>query len=283
MEIIIDNKYFCNFCKGKISIKIRISDVVLGRCHDCGSWSMLTGFINETELYNKEYFQKHYIKYEKARKEYFKNLLGFFPSFVKKGDSVFDVGCGTGIFLKVLRERADVEIAGIDISTDAVGLSRERLNLGENKVMVGDLLNKQVQNKDLVTIIDVLAHIKNAGDYLRHIIESMLEPRGRLFIKTPYKPYLLFLITQFLSYIIGGKAKGLIHVPAQIHHFTPRSLKKILEREGMEIEKFTYIPEVKTRSDITFKLIGYQAVRRIVAALSLFRTDASFCILARKK
>lgn len=273
----------CNFCDEAISRTMCIADTTMGYCTPCKTWSMLSGYKNGKYLYHEEYFKKNYLSREKTRKKYFEHLLGKFPALVSDGDKVFDIGCGTGLFLQVLRERANITIGGIDYSPDAVRLTRQRLNVDEDKIRLGDVRKINLPKMDLVTMIDVLAHVEDAGGYLRHIIQNILGQNGLLFIKTPYKPTELLLLAKYLEKIVGSIAKGLIHIPAQIHHFTPESLKRILEREGMEIQEIKFVDEARTRNGFSFKTNGYRFIQAIIRTIHLFRTKQSLCLIARKR
>ncbi len=51
--------------------------------------------------------------------------IGYFQSFVERGQPALDVGCGTGrLLLPFLRAGLDVD--GCDVSADMVALCRER-------------------------------------------------------------------------------------------------------------------------------------------------------------
>jgi trans-aconitate methyltransferase len=50
---------------------------------------------------------------------------------IKNGDSVFEVGCGCGAFLKGLQEHRTLKIGGVDYSSPLIDVAREALPDGE--------------------------------------------------------------------------------------------------------------------------------------------------------
>ncbi len=55
---------------------------------------------------------------------------------IEKGDYVFESGCGTGAFLKVLRDNWDTRVAGVDIADKAVEIARQNIS---GEFWVGDI------------------------------------------------------------------------------------------------------------------------------------------------
>lgn len=83
--------------------------------------------------------------------------------------SVLDVGCGQGSPLEEIAERRPgLELAGVDISTQAVELARQRLP--EATFSVLDLTQGALNRRfDLIICSDVLEHIEDDQTALRNI------------------------------------------------------------------------------------------------------------------
>ena len=96
--------------------------------------------------------------------------------------SVLDVGCGQGSFLQELQlEFPSINPLGIDISSSAVALARERVPAGNFYVL--DITNKSLDEKcDLVVCSEVLEHITDDISALRNLRKMT---RRYLLVSTP--------------------------------------------------------------------------------------------------
>ena len=96
-------------------------------------------------------------------------------SFLKHGESVYDIGCGSGILSIVAAKLGADKVVGIDIDPVCIDVSKEniRLNNVENKVKVyqGDLFYVVSDKVDLIVsniIAETIAGmVKNLGNYLK--------------------------------------------------------------------------------------------------------------------
>lgn len=96
-------------------------------------------------------------------------------TFLKPGDYVYDIGCGSGILSIVAAKLGAVKVTGIDIDTVCVNVSKEniRLNNVDDKVEVyqGNLFDALNDKVDLIVsniIAEVIAGmIKDINNYLK--------------------------------------------------------------------------------------------------------------------
>jgi len=102
-------------------------------------------------------------------------------------DSLVDVGCGDGRFLREAKERyPEKDLFGVDYSDRAINLARA-MNPGvafESRNIVTDPLK---QKFDVATLIEVLEHIP--PDQVEEFIEevhSLLHPGGHLILTVPH-------------------------------------------------------------------------------------------------
>jgi len=93
---------------------------------------------------------------------------------------------------------------------------------------------------DLITIVDVLAHVEDPAAYLR-VCRRLLKPGGLLVVKTPWHPDALFCLASFFRW--SGKGRVLLHVPAQIFHWDRRSLSRVLRMNGFVVRDIVLVPE----------------------------------------
>lgn len=101
-----------------------------------------------------------------------------------KNIRILDVGCGYGNILYALRNIGFTNIAGIDISRDAVDYCQEQgLNVKETDVLLFEGDTKY----DFVIMSHVLEHLpkENVIDVLRAVRKKVLAEAGELFIMVP--------------------------------------------------------------------------------------------------
>lgn len=185
------------------------------------------------KIYQKEYFERWYLKYYGERKRYFEKLIEKLNKFLPEKGKLLDIGCGVGIFLDLMKEKG-YEVYGQDISTFAVKYCEEK----GYKIFKGNFLGIKISEKfDVITMFDVIAHLQQPLEYLKKC-KKLLKPKGVLIIKTPYHNDFLFTIARIISFT--GKSKSLLHIPAQIFHFNKTSLEKLSELSGfLKISVFT--------------------------------------------
>jgi len=135
-------------------------------------------------------FGSKYGDYDVLGELAYKRLLDRFAKQVqpRKGESCFDLGCGTGAFTRRLKA-FDLTLTGIDISSRCISLANEKSD-GE-KYLAGDLMNLDFPDgtADIIIYSGVLHHITNQGERLRALREGLriLKPQGRFFAYDPNK------------------------------------------------------------------------------------------------
>ncbi len=141
---------------------------------------------------------------------------------VKKG-KVLDVGCGTGAFLNVMREKGWV-IDGIEPDEDARRLARSLYHIEAKEPSA--FADIKPGSMDAITLWHVLEHVHELHPYIDRLKES-LTAAGKLFIAVPnyqstdashYRPY-------WAAY----------DVPRHLYHFSPKSMEVLMQRHGLKI------------------------------------------------
>lgn len=133
--------------------------------------------------------------------------------------SVLDVGCGTGLnFPLLLEDKVVKEVAGVDISSKAIVLAKERYS-GEFRVL--DIQEGHLESKyDLVFCSLVLEHLPKDVE----AIKNLYEMTGR---------YLLVgtMAGNYERYKPWEKVVG------HVRNYSPDELEAELERTGFTIRK----------------------------------------------
>lgn len=98
-------------------------------------------------------------------------------------DSVLEVGCGVGNFLKKLKNGRSRRVVGIDLNEDALKKARNQ-GLDVYNTTVEQLAKQENQSFDVVCSFQVLEHVSKPRSFLKASAE-LLKPRGKLIIGVP--------------------------------------------------------------------------------------------------
>ena len=149
--------------------------------------------------------------------------------------SVLEVGCGQGWLLASIAEALpNASLAGLDIREDAIAFAR---TLVPSAVLVtGDAARLPYETAmfDVAACSEVLEHVDDPSAVLSEIRRV---GRGRAVISVPHDPWF------WGANLLRGKyLKTLGNYPGHIHHFTRRSLRRLLESTYAEVEIVSSFP-----------------------------------------
>lgn len=142
---------------------------------------------------------------------------------------VLDVGCGSGVFLNMLAERAGGterrRVVGLDFALDAAtaawthsGVPAICATLSKAPFAPGSCA--------AITMFHVLEHLYDPASYL-YAARELLAPEGRLIVQVPNAASWQFLL-------FGERWKEL-EVPRHLVHFRRQDLEALLDHCGFEI------------------------------------------------
>ncbi len=137
------------------------------------------------------------------------------------GDTILDVGCGTGAILAHLSK--SYRVIGIDMSPLAVEYSRKR-GLTDVFLMPVQDFPKQKYTVRAATLLDVIEHIEDDVDVLKAVAE-LVGPDGRVVITVPAHMWMW-----------GSHDVANHHV----RRYTKKTLRKALADAGLEPVRLTY-------------------------------------------
>jgi 2-polyprenyl-3-methyl-5-hydroxy-6-metoxy-1,4-benzoquinol methylase len=137
---------------------------------------------------------------------------------------VVDVGCGGGLFLKMMRERG-VPVLGLETSHSAASAAWNRNRVA---VVCGDLSKSPIERGScaVVTMFHVVEHLHDPVGYVR-CARDLLLPDGRLIVQVPNASSWQFLM-------FGEHWNG-VDVPRHLVNYRQRDLEGLLEYCGMEV------------------------------------------------
>ena len=161
--------------------------------------------------------------------------LEFFEKFKTK--KILDVGCGPG-FDAVYFLRKGFEVYACDISKNVIGYARKQ-NPGP-KYFLCDIGKKPAKTKfDGIYAFEIIEHVFDYDVFLRNLYKS-LKDGGILVITTPN-----VLAPRNRIKLLLGKDEW-FESKYDIHFFSPRTLKKSLEKNGFRVL------EIKSKGKISF-------------------------------
>ena len=141
---------------------------------------------------------------------------------IKNGD-LLDIGSGTGYFAAEMKN-ANWQVEGLEPDADARKVAKEvnsiQLSSSDNFYQL------QEQSFDVITLWHVLEHVHDLKNYIGQI-KKLLKEKGRLFVAVPNY--------QSLDAEVYKEFWAGYDVPRHLYHFTPNSMKHLMESEGLKI------------------------------------------------
>jgi 2-polyprenyl-3-methyl-5-hydroxy-6-metoxy-1,4-benzoquinol methylase len=140
---------------------------------------------------------------------------------------VLDVGCNVGSFLAALRDRTGCAVVGLEPAPTPAGYARERFGLDVREGCLEEVADALAPASfDVITLWHVLEHLRAPRRELQ-IIHALLKPGGTLIVEVP----------NFADPLrrLFGSSWAYVDVPRHLIHFTPRTLRKILEDAGFGV------------------------------------------------
>jgi SAM-dependent methyltransferase len=174
--------------------------------------------------------------------------------------SVHDVGCGAGEVLARLqpRLRADAELLGMDIATDAIALAGQRTN-DRLAFEQGDYLAADVGRPDVLLLLDVFEHVP---DYLGFLTE--LRDRADLFV--------FHIPLDLCAWAVTLRSRWMLHMRetyGHLHYFSYETALATLEDAGYTIvdecftDDYDADPAMVPTGAASKQRVYYEARRRL--------------------
>jgi len=137
---------------------------------------------------------------------------------------VLDVGCGGGLFLRLLAQRGH-RVIGLDNSADA---ARVAWSINGVPAIRASLESAPLPPASCaaITMFHVLEHLYDVRPYLR-AAARLLAPKGRLIVQVPN--------AGCWQYRLLGRAWNGLDVPRHLYDFRTRDLEALLEACGFEV------------------------------------------------
>ena len=143
----------------------------------------------------------------------------------KSNGNILDIGCGTGAFLNTM-QKGGWKITGLE--PDETARVKAKTLYGIDPQPSNNIFNLSNNSYDAITMWHVLEHVHELNEYVAQL-KNMLTEKGKIFIAVP----------NYTSYDAQhyGQFWAAYDVPRHLYHFSPASMKKLVEEHGLTIKK----------------------------------------------
>lgn len=224
----------------KKDFPFHLKELSLVRCLGCGLlYANPRLYLDEEEArkaYGVDYFDSVYMRFYGGHEEEngfqtnegFPQRLDLIEKFVARGQ-LLEIGCASGAFLGFARSRG-WQVFGVEVSPYASDIARKKLGLD---VVTGDLKTADFKKDffDVVACSDVLEHIEDPVDFLSGI-RKILKDDGVVYMAMPNAASLYYRVFGLLNFL---NRKNYFLLPYHIVHYSPKTLKVLLEKTGFEL------------------------------------------------
>jgi putative colanic acid biosynthesis acetyltransferase WcaF len=224
-RLALEPRLQCALCSGfDCETAIPFPDIPVLRCKTCG-------FLYSGEVMPAKILANYYANDFASRRHLLGQRLNAEMNFSvlkkilnpPKGISVLDAGCGYGFLLRLLRDKRQADVTGVEISKRQILHAKEALGLVKIYPSVSEIPSGRLFN--LVTCFEVIEHIREPVPFVRELLKRVA-PGGCLVMMTD----------NFDSPVSHGMGcefpKWIPH--SHISHFSPETLGKCLNRAGAE-------------------------------------------------
>jgi len=199
------------------------------KCTDCG-------IVRQDPFPTPETFSEayppHYNAYAKPKSRLLGYLAGlsrkrqakYILQWLPKNGSILDIGCSTGELLSQIGALGNFKLHGSEYSAAPAAIARSR----GFHVWQGDFETAEIPKSGMDTVVmnHVLEHVVDCVNTLKRI-EEILKPGGYLIGEVPN-------IDSWDGRLFG-KYWGGTHAPRHIWHLSPNTLRKAIEKSGLEV------------------------------------------------
>ena len=164
--------------------------------------------------------------YHSIRKKTLQNKKKLIEGETQKSTgNILDIGCGTGAFLYTMKT-GGWEITGLE--PDETAREKAKTLYGIEPQPSNNIFNLSNNSYDAITMWHVLEHVHQLNEYIGKL-KNMLTEKGKIFIAVP----------NYTSYDAQhyGQFWAAYDVPRHLYHFSPDSMKTLVEQHGLKIKK----------------------------------------------
>ncbi|MEZ4859679.1 MAG: class I SAM-dependent methyltransferase [Caldilineaceae bacterium] len=261
----------CTICTGSTLRIWQEGAYQAEHCAQCGV-IQATGPTAPT-LYDERYYVENYLSHSGVRVQHFQQMVQ--QANLPLHAPLLDVGAGVGFFLKSLPASLREQAVAVEPAAYARNLLQQEQVVPLVAASLTDLPRGQ-EYFATITLWDVLAHVPEPASLL-HTLREKMAPGGQLLIKTPHHPVRLFQVAKLLGPVKKGRA--ILHIPAQLFHFTPTALTYLLGATGFTVISTQWTSEAPVPYRGTLRILKERVLGAFLRASTRY---ASFLCVAEK-
>ncbi|MDZ4678486.1 MAG: class I SAM-dependent methyltransferase [Oligoflexia bacterium] len=252
-------------------------------CHSCGLVRTDPSPISQKQDAENLYDDPLYYAQAMNEKDFWigkarlvlKDLKGISPN-----STLLEVGCGTGWIVKAASELG-FKAKGIDINRHAIELGREHFKINLER----KFLNEVKEKFDVIVVNHVLEHILDPKQFLIDAHER-LNLGGYLFFGLPNLNGGIPTTLRLLNKLPAGPGSNWLWIGYQpnqhIWHFTPKTIRDFLEREGWQVTK-TRTNLNNAYASVPVTKLRHRFIQKIWKVYEKFHWADEMGILCQKK
>lgn len=147
---------------------------------------------------------------------------------IKPNDSILDVGCGNGTFLKILSGKCAIKGYGVDLSEKMIENAKKKCPDMTFEVSSCEHTSFQKQMFDVITVCVALHHFPDLRAFAKEA-SRILKPEGLLYIAEGHLP---FIIREIVNLFVPLSRAGDVRV------YSPKEIRSAFEAYGFEMIGF---------------------------------------------
>lgn len=188
----------------------------------------------QEEFYSEKRFNDSSLAVQEEEREFFDSRWEAIHRrcaalFGNRAFSLFDVGFGYAQALQYFRDKG-VTVSGLDPAPEGVDYARSR-GLDVYQAGIEDFDCVGTRRFDVVTLLNVLEHLRHPPETLRNVCEKLLKPGGLLVVEVPNE----FNDFQTAANAELSLGEWWVSPPAHLNYFSTTSLTALLNRCGYQV------------------------------------------------
>ncbi len=196
----------------------RVNGCRILRCRDCGLIKTEKKGLISYQDYHRD---QDYQKFEKEFRNIFQKRFKIISRFKKKPAKVLEIGAATGVMLQIFKKHG-WEVWGIEPSASARDAQKKGIKILKTTFEKAKLPKNYF---DVVILNHTLEHMTNPLAIMRKV-KTLLIKKGIIYVDVPnFASFSAKLANKNWKYILPEE---------HLYHFTPETLRKILEKAGFK-------------------------------------------------
>lgn len=141
----------------------------------------------------------------------------------KKSGQLLDVGSGTGAFVNEMKQHG-WQVTGLEPDTHAATMAKQLYDIELKSI--NQFYHLPADSFDVITLWHVMEHVHDLAAYVQQL-KLLLKKDGKLFIAVPnYTSKDAAIYNEYWA---------AYDVPRHLYHFSPGSMKVLMENNGMKL------------------------------------------------